>query len=161
MAADWTDPAEALALTEVAGSARGTLRLAYLAIVDAQTGVFVRYCDREGEAVLPALSTIALRESDVGQRVLVAPLAGDAEQPVILGLLQQAPVLPAAPAQPARELRVNGRSIEIEGGEQIVLRSGKASITLDASGRIVIKGMEIVSRARGSNKVKGASVLIN
>ena len=56
---------------------------------------------------------------------------------------------------------IDGKRVCLEAEDELTLKSGKASITLQVDGRIVIKGMESVSRARGTHKVKGATVLIN
>ncbi|MCC6418741.1 MAG: hypothetical protein IT429_10940, partial [Gemmataceae bacterium] len=45
--------------------------------------------------------------------------------------------------------------------EEIVLRCGKSSITLRKDGKVVVLGAEVVSRASGTNKIKGAAVRIN
>jgi hypothetical protein len=45
--------------------------------------------------------------------------------------------------------------------DEIQLRCGKSSVTLRKDGKIEIKGTQIVSRASGVNRIKGASVAIN
>jgi len=64
--------------------------------------------------------------------------------------------LPAVP-----EVVVDGKRVQIEGTEEVVLRCGKASITLHSNGRLVIRGAYIESRASGTNRIKGGAVLIN
>jgi hypothetical protein len=49
----------------------------------------------------------------------------------------------------------------LQGQERIELRCGKSSVTMTKEGKIVIKGVEVISRASGVNKVKGAAVRIN
>lgn len=56
---------------------------------------------------------------------------------------------------------INGETIELAAGEQIVLQCGKASITLTKAGKILIKGEYVVSSAKGSNKIKGGSIQLN
>ncbi len=137
--------------------AGGGVRVAVLALAHPQAGIAVRYPD-EADPVA-ARATIRVQPSDVGREVLVALERGDPRRPIVIGLLQDEPVLPPAEAAPAA--RVDGRTVCIEGSELVELRCGNASITLDATGRIVVKGAEIVSRARGTHKIRGASVLIN
>ncbi len=45
--------------------------------------------------------------------------------------------------------------------EQLVLRCGKASITLTRAGKILIKGSYVLSRSSGVNRIKGGSVQLN
>ncbi len=59
------------------------------------------------------------------------------------------------------DLKVDGRRIELEGQEEVVLRCGQASITLRRNGRVVIRGAYVETRAKGTNRIKGGSVLIN
>jgi hypothetical protein len=56
---------------------------------------------------------------------------------------------------------MDGRRLVLEGLDELVLRCGEASITLRRNGRIVIRGVEVETRAAGSNKIRGGSVQIN
>lgn len=80
--------------------------------------------------------------------------------PLIVGIpVERIPAASAVTSE--RQARLDGRSVVLEAQTEIVLRCGKGSITLTADGKIVIKGTELVSRASGSNKIKGALVNIN
>jgi hypothetical protein len=88
--------------------------------------------------------------------------SNDPRQPVILGLLRRSvsPDIEARlPGRPVAE--VDGRRLVLEGTDEVVLRCGKASITLRRNGRVVIRGAQIETRAAGANKVRGGSVQIN
>jgi hypothetical protein len=78
--------------------------------------------------------------------------------PVLLGLLQP---LGVAAATTNVEARVDGRRVEIDGRDEIVLRCGEASINLRRNGRVSIRGIEVETRAAGVNRIKGGSVAIN
>lgn len=56
---------------------------------------------------------------------------------------------------------VDGSEVVLEVQDEIVLRCGKASITLRRNGRIVIRGTYVENRAEGVNRIKGGSVQIN
>ena len=85
-----------------------------------------------------------------------------ARPPVILGFLTPLDRTTSAPAGVrALDARVDGKRVEIEGQDEIVLRCGKASIVLRRNGRVVIRGIDVETRAAGVNRVKGGSVLIN
>jgi hypothetical protein len=75
-----------------------------------------------------------------------------------MGLLQP---LDAPAGTPQVEARIDGRRVELEGKEEIVLRCGEASITLRSNGRVSIRGVQVETRARGLNRIKGGSVAIN
>jgi hypothetical protein len=64
-------------------------------------------------------------------------------------------------AKEALDLRVDGRRVELEGHDEVVLRCGLSSITLRRNGRVVIQGTQIETSARGANRIKGGSVEIN
>jgi hypothetical protein len=56
---------------------------------------------------------------------------------------------------------IDGKRVQIEGKDEIVLRCGKASITLRRNGRVVIRGTYVETRSSGTNRIKGGAVLIN
>lgn len=53
------------------------------------------------------------------------------------------------------------RNIEIIAEETLVLRCGEGSLSITPDGTVIIKGARILSRSKGVNKIKGASVQIN
>jgi len=67
---------------------------------------------------------------------------------------------PAA-SDAALDVLVDGRRVIVEGAREVVLRCGKASITLTRSGKIILRGTHVVSRSSGSNRVQGSTVRIN
>jgi hypothetical protein len=89
--------------------------------------------------------------------LLVDPRPGRA--PVLLGFLQPTDA-PAAAASDV-EARVDGRRVEIQGRDEIVLKCGEASITLRSNGRVVIRGAQVETRASGLNRIRGGFVSIN
>jgi len=59
------------------------------------------------------------------------------------------------------EVQVDKKRLELEAQDEIVLRCGKASITLRRNGRVVIRGAYLESRSDGTNRIKGGNVQIN
>jgi hypothetical protein len=59
------------------------------------------------------------------------------------------------------DLLVDGRRVVVEATREIVLRCGKASITLTRAGKIILRGTHVVSRSSGANRVQGSQVKIN
>ncbi len=68
---------------------------------------------------------------------------------------------PEQKLQTVLDVEADGERVVLEGKKEIVLRCGKASITLTADGRIVLKGVELVSSASETNRIKGSRVKIN
>lgn len=58
-------------------------------------------------------------------------------------------------------LQANDKKVCLEATEEISIKCGSGSISMNKQGRIVIKGTSIVSRSSGPNKIKGATVNIN
>jgi hypothetical protein len=102
----------------------------------------------------------------IGSQVLIACENGDPDQAILIGILESTEVPHddgrAAPeAAPRRSARIDGESVILEAESEIVLRCGRGSLTLTADGRIVLKGVEITSRALRQHKIKGGTVNIN
>lgn len=88
------------------------------------------------------------------------------QKPIIIGvirdsLLPSQSLIPPVAEKTANSLTINGKSLLLEGENEVVLKCGLGSITLRANGQIVIKGTKLLSRASEANKIRGASVLIN
>ena len=60
-----------------------------------------------------------------------------------------------------QDITLNGKKIIFTGQEEIVLKCGKASITMTKAGKILIRGAYLLNRSSGVNKIKGGSVQIN
>jgi len=88
-------------------------------------------------------------------------LLQEASATPLLDLVLQADGEEEAQETPAREVQVDGRRVVLQGDDEVVLRCGKASITLRRNGKIVIRGAYLVSRAEGTNRIRGGSVQIN
>jgi hypothetical protein len=103
----------------------------------------------------------------VGREVVVMFEEGEADKPIVVGVIQPPPsVRPAAgpetPSQPAAlEAKLDGRQIVLSAEREIVLRCGQASITLTRAGKVLIRGAYLLSRSSGVNRIKGGSVQIN
>lgn len=124
----------------------------------------------DGGGPVPARPVARLDPADLcrpegaGREVLL--LFPEGGRPVIVDLLADpvADVLAetlAAPEGPAPEARLDGTRVVLEGRREVVLRCGQASITLRRDGKVIVRGTELLSRATGRNRIKGASVAIN
>jgi hypothetical protein len=95
--------------------------------------------------------------------VLLVFEEGDVRKPIIVGTMKPVPKRDASPTAEASPVQVlaDGERVEVRGRDEVVLRCGEASITLRRNGRVVIKGAQVETRARGTNRIKGGNVLIN
>ena len=146
--------------------AEPALQIGSLVGIDDQSRALVRVGGREPVVARCTVARPASLEAGVAQAVPVLLFLedGDADKPVIVGFVMDA----LAPAQPLLDMiasptgaTADGKRLQFEASEEVVLKCGKGSITLQANGRVVIKGTELVSRASGANKIRGASVNIN
>lgn len=67
----------------------------------------------------------------------------------------------AGAAPPAPEPGGPPDELVIQAGKSLTLRVGDGSITIREDGRILIKGKDLVSHAKGMNRIRGGSVSIN
>jgi hypothetical protein len=104
---------------------------------------------------LSARTTVILDKEKVGREVAFMFEDGDHEKPIIMGLIHQ----PEDPQPVIAE--VDGERKTLTAKKEIVLRCGKASITLTRAGKIIIRGTYLLNRSSGVNKIKGGSVQIN
>lgn len=102
------------------------------------------------------------------QSVVLLFAEGDPAQPLVMGLLQAAgpmswleAVLDETLARKPQDVEVDGRRVLIEGREEVVLRCGKASLTLRRDGLVVLRGVNIRSEADELQRLRGGKVQIN
>jgi hypothetical protein len=134
-------------------------------------GILTGYSD-EGEPLvdfaanparkpIAAVSTVALDAGFAGRECVLAFEDGDAGRPILVGMTQP-PLAPAVSLDPEpHELMLDGKRMVLTAQEEIVLRCGKASITLTRAGKVLIRGAYLLSRSSGVNRIKGGSVQIN
>lgn len=102
---------------------------------------------------LSARSTVALKKEHIGREVALLFEQNDVRKPIVIGLMHV--------PERSIEVAVDGEIQEVSAENELLLRCGKSSILLRKDGKIVIKGENILSRARMTNKVKGGSVQLN
>jgi len=121
-----------------------------------------------GARLLSGINRLELSsEKYVGREVLLVFDGGRPDRPIVVGVLEN--VLEnlvsldaeTEPDSSPVEAFCDGERTVIEAEKEMVLKCGEGSITIKKEGRIVIRGKEIVSRASGTNKIKGGSVELN
>jgi hypothetical protein len=108
------------------------------------------------EEAVPARTTAALVAGDVGREVALLFESGDPARPVVIGRLLRPADPPTLPT-----IDVDNERLEVNADREIVLRCGKASITLTRAGKILIRGTYISSWSSGAHRIKGGSVHLN
>lgn len=83
-----------------------------------------------------------------GDRVLVVHLARS-ERPVVLGRIGR-----------YTDQSVNAQ-VTIEATECLTLRCGEASVDLRADGKVMIRGEDVLVRAKGTKRIRAGTVSIN
>lgn len=121
----------------------------------------VRYPDQPGSAALQARTTVDLHGKHIGQQVVLMFEANDPAKPIIMGVLQGVEGWPLEQHPAQVEVDVDGQRMMVSAKEQLVLRCGKASITLTKAGKVLIQGSYVLSRSSGVNRIKGGSVQLN
>ena len=112
------------------------------------------------EAGAAARATVDLRPCDVGCQVLVVFEGGALVKPIIIGLLRDSGKRPRRSAT-ALDVETDGERLVLTARRQLVLRCGKASITLTSVGKVLIQGEYVSSRSSGLNRVRGGSIQLN
>ena len=113
-----------------------------------------------------ARTIASMKPSDVGRSVVLFFEDGDPLRPIILGLVQSR--TPSGEPTPkmglktlTAEIEADGEKLLVAAKSEIVLRCGKASITLTKAGKILIRGEYVLSHSNGLNRVRGGAVHIN
>jgi hypothetical protein len=137
-----------------------------------------------GAGPLAARSVLALDEAGIkdvlaGRRPVVLLFENeDPRLPIVVGMLAPDPgaallgsllnpaaaaTVPEKAAVPGKkvEARVDGKRVVLEGEQEVVLRCGDASITLQRNGKMILRGAYIETTAKGLNRIRGGSVKIN
>jgi hypothetical protein len=132
-----------------------------IAIADEGQTPLVTFAGQIGTAAVRARSVIDLYGAQIGKSVVLVFEAGDPARPIVMGVLRGARDWPVSDALPQVEVQADGERVLVSARDQLVLRCGKASITLTSAGKVLIQGSYVSSRSSGVNWIKGGSVQLN
>lgn len=156
------DPSDALAMIPLVGGSG--MRIGELmALGDDGATAFVQPDGAVDGPLLRARTLVDLHADHIGAQVLLTTVpgaAGGPEQHVLLGVLRDGRRV-ADRSVGQVDVEVDGERFVVQARRQLVLRCGKASITLTQAGKILLDGTYVVSRSSGANRIKGASVQLN
>jgi hypothetical protein len=126
---------------------------------DCQTAL-VEYPGQAERGAIAARSTIELHRAHIGKEVVLMFEGGEPSKPIVMGVLRPQDDRAGAIAD-LLDLTADGERLVVTAKDQIVLRCGKASITLTKHGKVIIHGTYVSSQSSGVLRIKGGSVQIN
>ena len=107
------------------------------------------------------------RGNPEGREVLLIFENSDPRRPIIIdtmySLIEEItePATTVLEADEAHAVTIDGKRISLEAENEIVLKCGRASITLTKAGKVLIKGDYVLSHSSGENRIRGGSVSVN
>lgn len=121
---------------------------------------------------LPARTTATLGKSAIGREVALLFEEGNPNKPLVVGLIEHPEALTSKvperieedeeeSSSPPVTVEQDGERFVFNAEKEIVLRCGKASITLTSAGKILLRGAYVLSRSSGVNRIKGGAVHVN
>jgi len=119
---------------------------------DADGRIWLKLPIGKEDLVSAASCLCDLSGQQAGTKLAVMFVEGRIELPVVVG-----PVF----AEFDQGHKKIPEKVEICASEQIVLKCGKATLRLQGDGSAVIRGEKVVSRASGTNRIRGGNVQIN
>jgi hypothetical protein len=104
-----------------------------------------------------ARSVVDLHAAHIGCKVVLMFEGADAMKPIVMGVLRDG----EAERSDQVDVEADGQRMIVSAQQQLVLRCGKASITLTKAGKVLIEGSYLLSKSTGVNRIKGGSVQLN
>lgn len=132
-----------------------------LALVDAGRTPLVAFAGQPGNGALRARSVVDLHGSHVGQDVVLGFEHRDPSRPIILGVVRGQSGWPLSQTPEQVTVEADGQRMVVVADRELVLRCGKASVSLRHDGRVEIRGENILTQASGPNRIRGGSVELN
>jgi len=159
-------PSQAGKSRQTESPATGGIVIGIFSGLDENGQALVTFDGDGGDQPVTALSTIPLEDFDSGRQVALSFIHGDPQRPLILGSIE----LPESKrrtseiekaSNPELDVSLDGERVTLSANREIVLKCGKASITLTSAGKIILKGAYLSNTSTGLNRIKGGSVQIN
>lgn len=132
-----------------------------LALADEGATPLVRFAGQMGAGAVRARTSVDLHAQHLGAAVVLTCEQGDPTRPIVLGVLRDRTGWPAEQGSAQVEVDLDGERMVVSAREQLVLRCGKARITLTKAGKVLVEGTYVSSRSSGMNRLKGAAIQLN
>jgi len=149
------------ATTPAATTSGGAVVGELVGMTDEGRTPLVVYHGQSGSAAIAARSVVDLHGAHIGKQLVIVFDGADPAKPIVLGVLRSAEAWPLEHKPEHVEIDADGERLIVTAKEELVLRCGKASITLTKAGKVLIQGSYVSSRSSGAQKIKGGSVHIN
>lgn len=120
----------------------------------------VIYPGQRGTAALVARASVDLHAEHIGHDVTLMFEDGDPQKPIVTGRVRMPSAWPTK-LSPQVDVDADGQRLTLTAKDQLVLRCGKASITLTAAGKVLIQGTYVSNRSSGVMRIKGGSIHLN
>jgi Domain of unknown function (DUF6484) len=130
-----------------------------LALADEGNTALVRWPGQS--SAQRAVTTVDLQGQHIGCSVVLMFENADPARPIVMGVLRGAAGWPMADKPAQIDVDADGQRLVVNAKEQLVLRCGKASITLTKAGKVLVEGSYVLSKSTGVNRIKGGSVQLN
>ncbi|MBO9685066.1 MAG: hypothetical protein J7598_00510 [Mitsuaria chitosanitabida] len=112
-------------------------------------------------SALRARSIVDLHADHIGTQVLLVFEGGDPAKPIVIGVLRGQEAWPLRERPDQVQVDADGQRLVVSAQKEMVLRCGKASITLTRTGEVFIEGSYVSTRSTGVNRIRGGSVQLN
>jgi hypothetical protein len=150
-------PAAAAFPERIAGMVVGEL----VAMTNDAGTPLVLFPGQVGSAAVAARSIVDLHGVHIGRQVALMFEDADRMKPVVMGVLRDHAGWSLADRPGSVAVDADGERLLVTAREQLVLRCGKARITLTKAGKVLIEGAYVSSRSTGVNRIKGGSIQLN
>lgn len=131
------------------------------------------FIDFSGNTSSPIQASVAASAAEIikntldysSLNILIAFEHNDADRPIIIDVVNDRINRDSSDISINRNeldsVRIDGETLTFDAKKEIVLRCGKASITLTRAGKVLIRGAYLSNYSSGVNRIKGGSVHIN
>jgi hypothetical protein len=143
--------------TRIDGTVVGTL----VALAENGSVPLVTYAGQPGTGAVRARATLDVHASHVGRAAVLLFEDGDPARPIVVGCVREADAQRMEDRPGQVDVDADGERLVVSAKTQLVLRCGKASITLTKAGKVLIEGAYVSNRSSGVLRLKGGSVQIN
>jgi Domain of unknown function (DUF6484) len=155
-----SEPVAALPLTTtVAASIHGAIVGVLVGFKDDSRTPLVMYPGQPGTAALPARMVPDIHGPHIGRQVVLMFNEGDPRQPIVMGCLRpQESWTMEKPGQV--EVDADGERLIVTAKDRLVLRCGKASITLTKEGKVLVEGTYLLRRQPDQGRLGAAELIL-
>lgn len=121
----------------------------------------VLFPEQPGTAAIPARTVVDLHGAHIGRQVVLMFENGAARCPIVMGVLRTGREQPLTERRGTVDVEADGQRLLVSARDELVLRCGRASITLTKAGKVLIQGTYLSQRSAGVVRIKGGAVQLN